>query len=62
MEMNLEEHDLQLLQNLGGRDRRPKVAKSTSRLFIEDSGEKFVEISIPKEGKIEEKLTIEDVT
>ncbi|KAH9298957.1 hypothetical protein KI387_030639, partial [Taxus chinensis] len=62
MEMNLEEHDLQLLQNLGRRDRRPKVAKATSRLIIEDSGEKFVEISIPAEGKIEEELTVEDVT
>ncbi|KAH9316761.1 hypothetical protein KI387_043999 [Taxus chinensis] len=62
MEMNLEEHDLQLLQNLGGRDIRPKVAKATSRLIIKDSGEKFAEISIPTEGKIEEELTAEDVT
>ncbi|KAH9328891.1 hypothetical protein KI387_000999, partial [Taxus chinensis] len=43
MEMNLQEHDLQLLQNLGGRDRRPKVAKETSRLIIEDPREKFLE-------------------
>ncbi|KAH9316421.1 hypothetical protein KI387_025048, partial [Taxus chinensis] len=62
MEMNLEEHDLQLLQDLSRRDRRPKVAKATSRLIIENSGEKFAEISIPAEGKIEEELTAEDVT
>ncbi|KAH9329023.1 hypothetical protein KI387_001131 [Taxus chinensis] len=37
-EINLEEHDLQLLLSLGGKDRRPKVAKVTSRLIIEESG------------------------
>ncbi|KAH9306133.1 hypothetical protein KI387_010537, partial [Taxus chinensis] len=62
VEMNLEEHDLQLLQDLSRRERRPKVAKATSRLIIEDSGEKFVEILIPVEGKVEEELTAEDVT
>ncbi|KAH9295453.1 hypothetical protein KI387_039041, partial [Taxus chinensis] len=61
VEMNLEERDLQLLQDLSRRDRRPKVAKETSRLIIKDSGEKFAEISIPAEGKIEE-FTAEDVT
>ncbi|KAH9320351.1 hypothetical protein KI387_043947 [Taxus chinensis] len=61
MEMNLKEHDLQLLQNLSGRDKRPKVAKVTSRLIIEDSREKFAEMSIPAEGK-EDELTAEDVT
>ncbi|KAH9301720.1 hypothetical protein KI387_013303 [Taxus chinensis] len=62
VEMYLEEHDLQLLQSLGGKDRRPKVAKATSRLIVEESGQKFAEISIPTEGKKEEELTVEDVT
>ncbi|KAH9309446.1 hypothetical protein KI387_037357, partial [Taxus chinensis] len=62
MEMNLEEHDLQLLPDLSRRDKRPKVAKTTSRLIIEDSGEKFAEISIPAEGKKEGELMAEDVT
>ncbi|KAH9296607.1 hypothetical protein KI387_040195, partial [Taxus chinensis] len=62
MEMNLEEHDLQLLRSLGGKDRRPKVAKVTSRLIIEESGQKFAEMLVPVEGKKEDELTTEDVT
>ncbi|KAH9329605.1 hypothetical protein KI387_001713, partial [Taxus chinensis] len=61
VEMNLEEHDLQLLRSLGGKDRRPKIAKVTSRLIIEESGQKFAEMSVPAEGK-ENELTAEDVT
>ncbi|KAH9296673.1 hypothetical protein KI387_044253 [Taxus chinensis] len=61
VEMNLEEHDLQLLQSLGRKDRKPKVAKVTSRLIIEESGQKFAEMSVLVEGK-EDELTAEDVT
>ncbi|KAH9312749.1 hypothetical protein KI387_027784, partial [Taxus chinensis] len=60
-EINLEEHDLQLLLNLGGKDRKPKVAKVTSRLIIEESRQKFAEMSVLTEGK-EDELTAEDIT
>ncbi|KAH9291859.1 hypothetical protein KI387_042948, partial [Taxus chinensis] len=60
-EINLEEHDFQLLLSLGGRDRRPKVAKTTSRLIIEESGQKFAELSVPAEGKHKGELTAADI-
>ncbi|KAH9315486.1 hypothetical protein KI387_024113, partial [Taxus chinensis] len=60
--MNLEEHDLQLLQSLGGKDRRLEVAKVTSRLIIKESGQKFAEMSVPAEGKKEDELMAKDVT
>ncbi|KAH9298590.1 hypothetical protein KI387_030272, partial [Taxus chinensis] len=62
VEINLEEHDLQLLLSLGGKDRKPKVAKVTSRLIIEESGQKFAEMSVPTEGKKEDELIAEDIT
>ncbi|KAH9317423.1 hypothetical protein KI387_019192 [Taxus chinensis] len=61
-EINLEEHDLQLLLSLGKKDRKPKVAKVTSRLIIEDSGQKFAEMSVPAEGKKKDELMAEDIT
>ncbi|KAH9324785.1 hypothetical protein KI387_004963, partial [Taxus chinensis] len=60
-EINLEEHDLQLLLNLGGKDRKPKLAKVTSRLIIEESGQKFVEMSVPAEGKRNDELAAENI-
>ncbi|KAH9310263.1 hypothetical protein KI387_044208 [Taxus chinensis] len=61
-EINLEEHDLQLLLSLGGNDRRPKVAKVTSRLIIEESGQKFAELTVPAEGKQKGELTAADIS
>ncbi|KAH9296671.1 hypothetical protein KI387_044251 [Taxus chinensis] len=62
VEINSEEHDLQLLLSLGGKDRKPKVAKETSRLIIEESGQKFAEMSVPAKGRKEDEFTAEDIT